>query len=219
MSLPTVSVIPSGVSFPFPVQFYGEGNLPLTASDCTIVIQSPAGVVTSGAGVLDADIDAFTRALTVTAGVWYWYGTTTDILATVAQTPTGCILVSPVSVVTTAEVVAALRAVEVAVVAPVAVDQTVTLIKGDSYLDVDGRAVSFDLGTPSYDLTGASAVFVANGVEYPMSIAANVLTLELTEAETLAMAFSRTTYAVVATLDNASVVTPVVGTLKLLNYL
>lgn len=204
--------IPVSTTYPFPVQFFDDDGLPFQTDDCTITIQNAAGVVTSAAGTWDGDIEAFVRSVVVTAGVWYWYGETTDILASASVTSTGMIVVAGGASPTLAEIVAALSSIEVTIQSPVASDgTTLNLIEGDSYYDADGRAIVFDLGTPDYTLVGASAVLRVGGVEYPLDIDENTLTLELSAAETTAMDFFRNNYDIKITLANTHVVTPVRG--------
>jgi hypothetical protein len=112
----------------------------------------------------------------------------------------------------------------VTVVGPVLSTGTISLVVGDSYKAVDGRAIAISSGGWP-DLTGATITFTiksktgavttpyAGSVVTPNGANAKVQ-IELTSAQTSAIADGLWTYAFSAALANGDVVTLAGGTLK-----
>lgn len=103
----------------------------------------------------------------------------------------------------------------VTVTSPVASDGTITVIRGDDYKNVDGRAISFTLSnTP--DITGATVkLYVAQGT--PVFEASGTVTssttcyVELTSANTLSLSPGSVSYDLQITLLNGDIITPAQG--------
>lgn len=108
----------------------------------------------------------------------------------------------------------------VTIVSPVATDGTsITLIRGDDYLNADNRALTFS-GDSWPTLTGGSVALIADINGTPTSYAGTITGagecyVELTDTQTAAMTPGTYSYDLQATLDNvtSSVVTLVQGLL------
>jgi hypothetical protein len=99
----------------------------------------------------------------------------------------------------------------VVVASPVATSGDITIIVGDDYLAVDGRALSWT-GKNWPFLTGGSVIVAINGKSYIATITTSSrVQLELTRAQTSAMVAGLSKFAIIATLPNGDVATLVNG--------
>lgn len=113
---------------------------------------------------------------------------------------------------------ATLAASVVTVNAPVASDQTVRLVRGNAYLNADGRAVAWSVASP--DLTGASATLTvksyagATVLSKAATIAGSTVRVNLTASETAALELGtpKYKYSLIATLSDGSPATLATGT-------
>ena len=108
---------------------------------------------------------------------------------------------------------------QVTVTSPVATDGTsITVVRGDDYLNTDGRALTFT-GATWPTLTAGTVALIVDTSGTPTSYsgvitAATSCYVELTTAQTTALSARRTyDYDLQATLSNGSIVTLVQGTL------
>lgn len=111
-----------------------------------------------------------------------------------------------------------LSASGVTVTSPLADDgTTITVVQGDTYDTDETRAASWDLSDPGYDLSGASAAFAtASGFTKALTITGDVLTLELTAAETAAFGVGSVRYQARVTLANGHRLTVAEGSFNVL---
>lgn len=113
---------------------------------------------------------------------------------------------------------ASITASGVTVSSPVATDQTITLVRGDDYLNADGRAPSWSVSSP--DLTGATVAFRiftyagATVLSKTMTNGVTTVRVDLTSSETAALSLGSPAYRyeIVATLADTSTATLVSGT-------
>lgn len=117
-------------------------------------------------------------------------------------------------------IIASINPAQVTIVSPVATDGTsITLIRGDDYLNADNRALTFS-GDSWPTLTGGAVALIVDINGTPTSYAGTITGagecyVELTDTQTAAMTPGTYSYDLQATLDNvtSSVVTLVQGLL------
>lgn len=106
---------------------------------------------------------------------------------------------------------------QITTVTPVAQSGDVTIVQGDDYLAVDGRAIDWtdvDAGWP--DLTGATIAVEINGTSYPGSVVTATgpgkVRLQLTDTQTALMSSGARRFGVTATDADGHVITLLTGT-------
>jgi hypothetical protein len=209
--------IPVGTSYPFSVVFYDDSGIPLDVSDTpTITVIAPDGTVTTSAGAQVGTEAVYSRSVTLVAGMYRWYGETTDPLASASTTGIGAILAASAAsdAPTVAEIRAGLYPSGITLTSPLSINgATMTVVQGDVYDTDDARAFVWSLTNLTYSLVGATAEFATRNFSKVVTVdsGANTLTLELTAAETSALTATRHTFQVRVTLSGGNVVTPVEG--------
>ena len=115
-------------------------------------------------------------------------------------------------------IIASINPAQVTVTSPVATDGTsITVVRGDDYLNTDNRALTFT-GTNWPTLTGGAVALIVDINGTPTSYTGTITGadecyVELTDTQTAAMTPGAYSYDLQATLSNGSVVTVIQGLL------